>query len=432
MDGSKAQGAELLMTAIGEICEMIAQIDLTEDTLLILQQRIEPEEVGREFHYTDYIRDHAAYIDDDAGLVVRSLDVEELLGEYQSGKTAIDLSFQRGTVKVSFVKSGGAPARAFLILLKSDETNILRQITNLYVFNHCDYFIYLDSQTDSYIMFSGSNTGTPLPPAYCKSYHTEIVKYARDFVVPEDQEMVIREMALDRVLEELDANGVHVIYAGVMDPTRGYTRKRLEYRYCDQGKRMVLLSRTDITDIFQEEQKHRRDLQLALEQAHSDPLTGVLNQQGMLMRAQRLLEDSNSLNALLFIDLDNFKAVNDTYGHLAGDALLKAVANCLLLEVRQNDFVGRYGGDEFVVFLNGIRSVKSVRKRANEICSHILESVCHEGDEVAVTCSIGAALFPREAATYQELIHLADQRLYIAKTSGKNQVVVEGGAGPDA
>lgn len=365
--------------------------------------------------------------DDDPDLAVSSLNARELLDEYQSGKSSVDLSFRNATLKISFREAENGDLEAFLIMLKSDETNILHQITNIYVFNNCDYFIYLDSQKDSYIMFSSSNNGTPLPPAYSKSYSEEIVKYARDFVSPEDRDMVVREMTLSRVLEVLDAKGVHYIYAGMIEPDRGYTRKRLEYRYCDQRRRMVLLARTDITDIYHEEKKHRQDLRLALKQAHSDPLTGVLNQQGMLIRAQQSLKDADTLSALLFVDLDNFKEVNDTYGHTAGDALLKAVANRLLSEVRQNDFVGRYGGDEFVVFFSEVRSVESIRERAKEICRDISEIVYKEGAEVNVTCSIGASFYPQEAASYEELISLADKRLYIAKNLGKNRVVIEGG-----
>lgn len=148
-----------------------------------------------------------------------------------------------------------------------EQDRLLRSIIDLFVYNNCDYFIYLDVKRNSYTMFSGSQSGTPLPPAECLDYSTELVKYANDFVVPEDREHVIREMGLDRVVEELEKSGTHVIYCGVEDPIRGYTRKRLEYRYYDRGQQMVLLSRTDLTDLYLEQQRQNKALQEALKAA---------------------------------------------------------------------------------------------------------------------------------------------------------------------
>lgn len=147
------------------------------------------------------------------------------------------------------------------------QEHLLRSIIDLFVYNNCDYFIYLDAKQNRYTMFSGSQSGTPLPPSECLDYESELVKYARSFVVPEDQEKVIREMGLKRVIEQLEKNGLHTIYCGVEDPVRGYTRKRLEYRYYDRNKQMILLSRTDLTDVYLEQQRQQKVLQEALKTA---------------------------------------------------------------------------------------------------------------------------------------------------------------------
>ncbi|MGL4548867.1 MAG: ATP-binding protein [Eubacterium aggregans] len=130
-----------------------------------------------------------------------------------------------------------------------------------------DYFIYLDVQQDSYTMFSHSDSGTPLPPFICDSYSTEIIKYANDFVVPEDRDYTIQQMNLDRVTQQLDAHGEHVFCVGVNDPIRGYTRKCLKHVYYDQDNQMVLLIRTDITDIYLKEQEKQTALSRALDVA---------------------------------------------------------------------------------------------------------------------------------------------------------------------
>lgn len=114
---------------------------------------------------------------------------------------------------------------------ENQQEHLLRSIIDLFVYNNCDYFIYLDAKQNRYTMFSGSQSGTPLPPSECLDYESELVKYARSFVVSEDQEKVIREMGLKRVIEQLEKNGLHTIYCGVEDPVRGYTRKRLTCHY---------------------------------------------------------------------------------------------------------------------------------------------------------------------------------------------------------
>ncbi|MBU3844342.1 MAG: hypothetical protein H9847_05665 [Candidatus Anaerobiospirillum pullicola] len=108
------------------------------------------------------------------------------------------------------------------------------------------------------------------------------------FVVEEDREQVLREMALSRIVEQLDKHGVHVLYGGIIDPVRGYTRKRVEYRYCDDDHRMVIMVRTDITEIYEQERQRNIELQRALELAYTDQLTGLLNQHGFSTKAQQL------------------------------------------------------------------------------------------------------------------------------------------------
>lgn len=165
----------------------------------------------------------------------------------------------------------------------ADEQHLLRNVVDRYVYSNCDYFIYLDAKNNSYTMFSGSSDGTPLPPAQCNDYATELVNYAEAFVVPEDRQMVIREMRIERVLEQLGAHGMHAFYCGILDPVRGYTRKRLEYRYYDQPSGMILLSRSDVTAIYREQQEHQSALEAAL-------LPGLTSVEAVTEQAQRLCD----------------------------------------------------------------------------------------------------------------------------------------------
>jgi diguanylate cyclase (GGDEF)-like protein len=127
--------------------------------------------------------------------------------------------------------------------------------------------------------------------------------------------------------------------------------------------------------------------------------------------------------AVLFLDLDGFKAVNDTLGHETGDDLLILVATRLLAQVRQTDTVARLGGDEFVVMLDNPASSDDVA----QIAAHIIESVnrpMHFGpNEIKIGISIGIAMHTGHGATPNQLLKSADGAMYLAKAAGKNTFV---------
>ncbi|MDD3414926.1 MAG: ATP-binding protein [Lachnospiraceae bacterium] len=156
------------------------------------------------------------------------------------------------------------PDIIYILLKNINEQKLMSGIIDRFIYHDCDYFIYLDVKKDSYTMFSHSDSGTPLPPVVCNSYSTEIVKYADEFVVPEDRDYTIKQMSLEQVVKQLDDRGEHFFYVGIADPVRGYTRKCLKYVYYDKENQMVLLIRTDVTDIYLKEQKKQKDISNAL------------------------------------------------------------------------------------------------------------------------------------------------------------------------
>jgi len=126
--------------------------------------------------------------------------------------------------------------------------------------------------------------------------------------------------------------------------------------------------------------------------------------------------------ALLFIDLDNFKAINDRLGHDAGDELLSAVAKRLRRCVRQSDTVARMGGDEFTVLLLDTGNLEFIKGIARNILAELARPFRLGDDEARVSGSIGITLFPEDGDSTQQLLNNADQAMYLAKQSGRNQV----------
>ncbi|MBZ9538980.1 sensor domain-containing diguanylate cyclase [Modicisalibacter tunisiensis] len=156
-------------------------------------------------------------------------------------------------------------------------------------------------------------------------------------------------------------------------------------------------------------------------QANHDALTGVYNRRAALKAVERAQFDGAPF-ALLMLDIDHFKRINDTYGHKCGDRALCHVVECLRLNLRDEDMLGRYGGEEFIAVLQGMdrEEAMGVARRLRACVSDTPYETQSHGT-LSLTVSIGVAV-PREAADLDALVALADQRLYAAKRSGRNRV----------
>ncbi|MDP9008137.1 MAG: GGDEF domain-containing protein [Pseudomonadota bacterium] len=169
----------------------------------------------------------------------------------------------------------------------------------------------------------------------------------------------------------------------------------------------------------------RAALSDAERRAQTDPLTGVLNRRSLIERLEAACVRAKARGlpiALLFIDLDHFKQINDTFGHQAGDACLRAIIDPIHAELRQSDVIGRYGGEEFVVILSSADAAA-----ATPIAQRILERVADVrvagfGNPISVTCSIGVATSDTLGIWGEPLLAQADAAVYVAKRSGRNQI----------
>jgi diguanylate cyclase (GGDEF)-like protein len=158
-------------------------------------------------------------------------------------------------------------------------------------------------------------------------------------------------------------------------------------------------------------------------QAHHDPLTGLPNRLLLfeLLKQSFAFEDRhNSMLALMMLDLDNFKFVNDSMGHMAGDILLKKVGKRLQQCMRQYDMVGRLGGDEFVIVANDINTVQDIIRFAEKITGLFQSPFEILGKPTYITTSIGVAVYPLHGSNAETLLKMADLAMYSAKKDGKN------------
>jgi diguanylate cyclase (GGDEF)-like protein len=195
----------------------------------------------------------------------------------------------------------------------------------------------------------------------------------------------------------------------------------------DSGKKVdaVVASFNDITDRKAAEEALKGSQERLYFLATHDVLTSLPNRsllEARIDHATALAQRMSAQIAVLFVDLDRFKKINDTLGHAAGDVLLKVVANRLKECVRESDTVARQGGDEFIVVMENVQSIAEVKLATDRMQSMLAKPILIEGQEIYVTASIGISLFPQDAKQAAPLIRNADVAMYRAKQIGRNCV----------
>ena len=174
-----------------------------------------------------------------------------------------------------------------------------------------------------------------------------------------------------------------------------------------------------------------RDRRRLMQKAEEDPLTGLLNKESTARSITDWLNEERckGFQVLLMVDLDHFKEINDTYGHATGDLVLKKAAQVLRGVFRETDIVGRVGGDEFMVFLKNVGNPEVVQRLMSTLNSRIRSVTVDDLPKETLSCSIGAAFYPRHGKDFTLLYENADRALYEAKRAGRNgHAVFESGS----
>lgn len=175
-------------------------------------------------------------------------------------------------------------------------------------------------------------------------------------------------------------------------------------------------------------ERHRQDAALRRQAMH-DVLTGVLNRahlEEQLRKAADRAARQGTVGAVMSIDVDDFKTVNDRFGHHTGDAVLIELSSRLTRTLRGGDNVYRVGGDEFIVVAEGLRAADEAEAVAAHVRNAVRFTVEGRGEPVAISASIGVALFPDQSNDPATLLRLCDDAMYSAKRAGKGAFVVAG------
>lgn len=251
-------------------------------------------------------------------------------------------------------------------------------------------------------------------------YGKMLIHMIQTSVHPEDRSNFTKYLLPTTVLEEFEsgANEISFDY-----------RRLLNGNYVWMRVLMALVPDLESGDVkgyvqiknIDAEKRQQLELQY---KAERDLLTGLYNKgtTEMLISKQLTAAQENAASGTLFvIDIDNFKTINDRLGHLYGDAVLSELSESLRNVFRDNDVVGRIGGDEFLVYAEGIKNESMIIKKASQICKMFYRTYSNEKSEgYTVSSSIGIAVFPKDGETFEALFKCADAALYNTKSRGKN------------
>lgn len=172
--------------------------------------------------------------------------------------------------------------------------------------------------------------------------------------------------------------------------------------------------------------KEKQETSALYKKAEYDSLTQLLNRETAKQHTVEYLNSypNGALCALMIIDLDNFKQINDSFGHMFGDKVLLKAAEAIKKSFRYRDLVARIGGDEFMVLMKNITNQELIKERCTQILSAFHSLLSDEQTECDISCSIGVALSPDHATSYDQLFEFADEAMYQAKKQGKNNYAI--------
>ncbi len=224
---------------------------------------------------------------------------------------------------------------------------------------------------------------------------------------------------MDHFCDERSAHSP-ISYETVIETANGHTWLRIVGEPVGDDFSVTLL---DITQRKRHEDKMMAD-------ALRDPLTGVLNRRGFEKEANTCIREC-SMGAVLYLDLNHFKSINDGFGHHAGDALLKAFGHRLEFCLRPEDILGRLGGDEFAILLPGI-DVSDAKHVAKRLMATAAEPYIIQGEEINCSASVGIALLPQHGEELWHLISVADDAMYRLKSAAREAEPADHAAYVDA
>lgn len=255
---------------------------------------------------------------------------------------------------------------------------------------------------------------------------------------------VINKYCYQNILKHVDKSGKklcldgcplhHTLQTGISNENEVFLEHKMGYRvpvsvktfplYDD--KQEIVAAVEVFTDMKFKENQYKENIELK-KAIQRDELTQLYNRRYLNFHLNQMIEEAKEFNhsfGILFIDIDHFKNINDSYGHNIGDGVLKVLSNTLKSNLRPGDIVGRWGGEEFIAIINtdNINLLKEIAERLRLLCANSRYSFA--GDDISVTISIGGSLY-RLGEDISQTISRSDKNMYHSKHTGRNKTTIK-------
>lgn len=234
-----------------------------------------------------------------------------------------------------------------------------------------------------------------------------------------DYERIIKELSIVYLLKEYQ-NGEHYLKFEY----RFYNQKTKKYHFAKVSIFLICINDQLYACEYIKDINENKVKDLVMQKKiELDPLTGLYNRKAIEFKINQLIEKApDSKHAIMILDIDNFKAINDNFGHLYGDALLCEISRKLKSLFRIDDLIARLGGDEYLILMKNIPNVHIVIEKAKSICQSLNKVYGASDIKINISVSIGIALYPEHGHNFKELYFHSDQALYKVKNENKNDI----------
>lgn len=294
-----------------------------------------------------------------------------------------------------------------MILLEGERYRVAAELSNDVLFEYhisSDEMVYTDKYRDQF-------GRKPIMPTFCHNCNDR-----RETIHPDDWGIYLEfcsELSEGKKLIEAEFRMKDKLNEFIWCQTMGKTI------YDDEKKPLRVIGKIVNIDT------QKRELEAMEYKATRDPLTGVYNKEVTLKKIEKFINgNKNGKHILMIIDFDDFKKVNDNYGHLLGDKALIHVIGRIKGVFSEGEIIGRIGGDEFVVFAGGIDDMEDIRKKAENLIAALDTVYLDNGLAIPISGSIGIASYPEDGMHYEQLVGCADKALYQVKRQGKNNYML--------
>lgn len=360
-------------------------------------------------------------------------DIENLKNVIKRKKNVyVDLQlnmkkFNYKWARISTILIENEEERIFLFIKTNNKDYVLQGVMEKLIIKNFDSLHYVDLKNNRYLLlYINENIIESL--AYNEQsldFYRDLNKFINKYIVIEEQEMFRYRLSKNNILESLEDTGIYTFSVGIVDDNNVYSRKRIDIQYYIKSEQKILIQSMDITDSHLLQEKKNEELEKVKMEASTDYLTKLYNRFGLETEIRNYLNiNRDSISAFILIDLDNFKAVNDTFGHDKGDECLREVASILKNRFRSSDIIARLGGDEFVIFMKNIKNERIILSNISKLLKELRITYSDGENVVTISASIGIAYIPRDAVDFSGIYKKADEALYYVKNNNKNNYFI--------